>query len=65
MELRGLKAPDRTPLVGQALAKISKEMDCSVDEALAMLQALAKVRRENLQKTAATVVERGIRFAAA
>lgn len=62
MQLKGLRETDRTPLVGQALAKVSREMDCTVVEAWAMLQALAKVRRENLQKTAATVVEQGVRF---
>jgi len=42
------------------LAKVSRELDCTVDEAWAMLRALAKARHENLQKTAATVVDQGV-----
>jgi AmiR/NasT family two-component response regulator len=63
MELRGLKVCDRTPLLGQALAKISREMDCSVDEALTLLRALADARHENLQDVARYIVESGGRLA--
>lgn len=51
-----LSGVDRTPLVAQAVARISMQLDCAVDEALTLLHALMRTRRENLQETAASVV---------
>lgn len=61
MELRGLSATDRTPLVGQALARVSREMDCTIDEAWAVLWALSGEQREGVQAIAANVIANGVR----
>jgi hypothetical protein len=62
VKVRDLSGPDRTPLVGHAVAKISLQMDCPVDEALTLLRALTRLRRESMQETAASVVEGSVSF---
>jgi hypothetical protein len=61
--IHDLTGSDRIPLVAQAITKGSAQVDCPVDDALYLMNALAQSSRQSLEQTAVAVVERRVRFA--
>jgi hypothetical protein len=61
--IHDLTGSDRIPLVAQAIANVSAQVHCPVDDALYLMNALAQSSRQSLEPTAVAVVERRVRFA--
>jgi hypothetical protein len=61
--IHDLTGSDRIPLVAHAITKISGQVDCPVDGAPYLMNALAQSSRQRLEHTAVAVVERRVRFA--
>ena len=61
MGVHELSGPERTPVVAFAVAKLAKQLDCSVDEAVEKLESLSTEHHEVLQATAARVFRDGVR----